>query len=271
MRTWLLLMGIWTTLAGATLLLARSPLVARPQEEVQPPAATQPAATQPDFVDEAAGVAEPSLNRPLRPAAREGEALPPPEALESPARERPSGVTSADLAAREQLVSGLVGSAHDFTHGDRSGRDLCLPCHTPHLLAATPPAWDARTDTPMPLRPYRGPDAELNSWSLLCLGCHDGVTAIDIYSSGHAVTIAAQLGNSRLGTRGLRSHPMGIPYPQGRPDYHPLAAVEAAGLPLPDGRIQCTTCHNAHNTHQIPGLLQIPNERSRLCLTCHRL
>ena len=112
---------------------------------------------------------------------------------------------------------------------------------------------------------------ELDGWSLLCLGCHDGVTAPDVYSSGHAVRIAGNLGDARLGTRGLRSHPVGIEYPSGRADYQPRAAVEAKGLLLPDGRIQCGTCHDAHNTHGHAGMLKISNRRSQMCLTCHRL
>ncbi|HVP11377.1 MAG TPA: cytochrome c3 family protein [Phycisphaerae bacterium] len=173
--------------------------------------------------------------------------------------------------AREGLVSGLIGSKHDFTEGGKSGRDLCLPCHTPHLVAAPPPRFDLRPTTVLPLRPYQGMDIELTGWSLLCLGCHDGVTAPDVYSSQHAISVSGQLGNSRLGLRGVRSHPVGIRYPKVADDYNPPSAVEAAGLLLPDGRIQCTTCHDAHNTHRIRGMLKISNDRSRLCLTCHHI
>jgi predicted CXXCH cytochrome family protein len=158
--------------------------------------------------------------------------------------------------------------------GGQAGRDLCLPCHTPHLVAVQPPAFDRRAATTQPLRPYQGVGVELSGWSLLCLGCHDGVTAPDVYSSAHAITVADQLANSRLGVRGLRSHPVGMRYPPPGADtgaYEPPAAIEAGGLLLPDERIQCTTCHDAHNTYRHPGMLRISNERSRLCLTCHRV
>ena len=79
------------------------------------------------------------------------------------------------------------------------------------------------------------------------------------------------VGDGRLGTRGLRSHPVGVAYPNNDPRYHPLAAVENAGLLMPDGRIQCGTCHDAHNTDRHPAMLKISNERSRMCLTCHRI
>ncbi len=169
------------------------------------------------------------------------------------------------------LISGLIGSKHDFTQAGEVGRDLCLPCHTPHLVSPPAPRLDRRPTTTQPLRPYESPDVVLTGWSLLCLGCHDGVAAQDVYSSAHAVTVADQLANSRLGTRGLRSHPVGVRYPPDAPGYHSRAAVESTGLLLPDGRIQCTTCHDAHNTLAHTGLLRVSNERSRLCLTCHRL
>jgi predicted CXXCH cytochrome family protein len=174
-------------------------------------------------------------------------------------------------AARSELVSGLVGSKHDFRQLEAEVRELCLPCHTPHLAVAPVPRLDRRPATTQPLRPYQELGVELTGWSLLCLGCHDGVTATDVYTSSHAVSVAGQLGNSRLDARGLRSHPVGVKYPGPREDYEPLAAVEAAGLLLPDGRIQCTTCHDAHNTHGHDGFLRQSNKRSALCLTCHRL
>lgn len=223
-------------IAGLVFLVAGNTLLVQ-QQEASAPSATQPATT-----------VEAEAQR----AARELVEL------------------ATRSAAREQLVSGLVGSKHDFSQEGKSGRDLCLPCHTPHLVGAPPPRLDRRVATTQPLRPFQSIDVELTGWSLLCLGCHDGVTAPDVYSSPHAVTVAGQLGNSRLGTRGLRSHPVGVRYPRPGEDYNPAAAVEAAGLLLPDGRIQCTTCHNAHNTQRHPGMTRISNEGSRLCLTCHR-
>lgn len=208
-----------------------------------------------------------------RPAARAAvteaqERRPAPEALFPPTEPPPELIR----AAQQMLVSGLLGSKHDFTHQGRVGRHLCLPCHTPHLLATPSPALDERAATLKPLQPYMGYAAELSGWSLLCLGCHDGVTAADVYATPHAIDVTGAAGNGPLGTRGLRSHPLGIAYPPaGTAGYNPLPAVEGAGLPLPNGTIQCTTCHDAHNTTRIPGMLRISNQRSQMCLTCHRL
>lgn len=193
-------------------------------------------------------------------AAQVAESQPTPPAASQPAE-----------AAGEQSLSGLLGGKHDFTQGGKSGRDLCLPCHTPHLLTTPPPRLDRRAESTPPLRPYQGREVQMTGWSLLCLGCHDGVTAPDVYTSAHALTATGPEVRAAFGSRGLRSHPVGIKYPPAVEGYSPAAAVEAGGLPLPDGRIQCTTCHDAHNSQRLRGMLRISNERSRLCLTCHRL
>jgi predicted CXXCH cytochrome family protein len=181
----------------------------------------------------------------------------------------PLWLTSAD--ARQEaaipLPSGLIGSKHDFSAW---GRDLCLPCHTAHITAGQAPLLDRRPTTTQPIRPYQTLNVELNAASLLCLSCHDGVTARDIYSTSHATTLADQLGISQRGLQ-LQSHPIGIRYPIADPKYNPPQTVEAAGLKLPQGRIECTTCHDPHNSRRVPRFLKISNERSRLCLTCHRL
>lgn len=175
-----------------------------------------------------------------------------------------------ESAAAQRLRSGLLGSKHDFTKGGTEGRYMCLPCHTPHVVRPPVPRLDRRVTAAQPLRSFKDGQIELNGWSLLCLGCHDGTTAPDVYTSSHAVSVADQLGASYLGTKGLRSHPVGIRYPAPGDKFNPRNVVEAAGLPLPDGRLQCVTCHDAHNTRGYAGMLRISNRRSHLCLTCHR-
>jgi len=188
---------------------------------------------------------------------------------EQSAASEPSEVEAKDLAEHMKLSSGLAGGPHDFTQNTSGGSDLCLPCHTPHLGGAPAPLPNEQDDMAPPLRPYRTADLELTGWSLLCLGCHDGEVASDVYSSVHAVGPTDQLASSRLEATDSRSHPVGIVYPVASEDLQPRSAVEAAGLVLPGGRIQCTTCHDAHNTRGYSGMLQISNERSRMCLTCH--
>ncbi|MFZ9024294.1 MAG: cytochrome c3 family protein, partial [Anaerohalosphaeraceae bacterium] len=35
------------------------------------------------------------------------------------------------------------------------------------------------------------------------------------------------------------------------------------------GKVQCSSCHDVHNTPGVAGLLRIANTNSDLCLTCH--
>jgi predicted CXXCH cytochrome family protein len=200
-----------------------------------------------------------------------GSTAPTTQPTATAATSQPAGRPLAELTQNTGLLGGLIGSKHDFTGGTRSGRELCLPCHTPHLMRGAPPRLDQRQGGTLPLRPYETAGVVLDSWSLVCLGCHDGVTAPDVYTSAHATLFGDQVGNERLGTTGLSSHPVGTAYPTAVHGYRSRAQVEAAGLPLPDGHIQCATCHDAHNARRIPRMLRVSNDRSRLCLTCHEL
>lgn len=174
---------------------------------------------------------------------------------------------------REPITSGLRGSKHDFSDSAREPRDLCLPCHTPHITASQAPLIVRRAASSQPVRPYQTGIGGLDESSLLCLGCHDGVAAPDVYAGAHGLTWSDRSGMAGgLGRRRLTSHPVGIAYPGSDEKYHPAAAVTSVGgLKLPKGRIQCTTCHDPHNTHRHAGMLVISNDGSRLCLSCHRL
>lgn len=172
----------------------------------------------------------------------------------------------------DRLSSGLIGSKHDFSHDGAEPRALCTPCHTPHLTGSKAPLMDRRKRTSKPLRPYQSTRVELDSATLLCLSCHDGKIASDVYSRAHATSLAQQLGASRLPGSGLRSHPIGIEYPDNDAKYRPAAAVTAGGrAKLPNGRVQCISCHDPHNGGGHEKFLISSNQRSRLCLTCHRL
>lgn len=166
--------------------------------------------------------------------------------------------------------AGLIGSKHDFTDAGRLPRDLCLPCHTPHL-SPIPNGPTSRPARPVPF--VRLDDAVLSESSLICLGCHDGVAAPGVLVGPHAMTWT-QRDSAGLPPGGARltSHPVGTRYPVGNPRYHSRAAVESAGrIKLPDGRIQCVSCHDPHNAGRHRGMLVESNERSRLCLACHRI
>ncbi len=73
----------------------------------------------------------------------------------------------------------------------------------------------------------------------------------------------------RLGIGGIEAHwTYGLPADEPT-EYHPASFGEARGLPLPEGRVECISCHDPHNEAGLPFLLWTSNRRSSLCLTCH--
>jgi len=172
----------------------------------------------------------------------------------------------------DYLSAGIAGSKHDFTQAGGRPLDLCTPCHTPHLSVDAPPGLDRRKPEPQRLKPYTGVGVDLDESSLLCLSCHDGIVAKDVYRTAHAARISSQLGSSWVGKASLTSHPIGIKYPIGDSTYRAIDAVTADGfIKLPDGRVQCISCHDPHNTRRFDYMLVRSNQGSRLCLACHRL
>lgn len=195
---------------------------------------------------------------------------------DEPARSTPTNRSKenklGDVNEVEQyLAGGLIGSKHDFTQFGSQPRDLCTPCHMPHIEDARAPLLDKRPAAGDRLRPYETIGVELDGASLLCLSCHDGVIATDVYTASHGVRIAQQLGTSHLGSAGAYGHPIGIRYPTNDPKYKPIASFAGGSIPLPDGRVQCISCHDPHNTERHAGMLNLSNKGSQLCLSCHRL
>lgn len=179
---------------------------------------------------------------------------------------------TAVMEIQDLMARGIVGSAHDFTQGGGQPLDLCTPCHTPHIAAGRAPLLDKRPQTLVAVRPYQALGVVLDDSSLLCLSCHDGVIASDVFSFAHATTAPGRLGTSWVGTGTLQSHPVGVAYPLANPKYVPVSGVTGDGrIPLPEGRVQCISCHDPHNTHRHRGMLVSTNDGSRLCLSCHRI
>jgi len=178
----------------------------------------------------------------------------------------------ADTDFRDALAGGIIGSKHDFSRDPKNPRDLCLTCHTPHLTAARAPLLD-RSPAParsVALRQAFG--AELSAASLLCMSCHDGVTAKDVYTSTHSMVLSEELGGYPAPSRALSSHPIGNEYPLADTKYHSISMVQSDGrIKLPAGRVQCTSCHDPHNTERHPKMLVKSNNHSSLCLSCHRI
>lgn len=171
---------------------------------------------------------------------------------------------------------GVVGSKHDFSGpGGREG-DACRACHVPHVLTIGP-ADDAAGKNLLDY--FRlGGQRELLATdpytpgpsSLMCMSCHNGTVASSVLGSAHAVLAGQREGFALPEGWAVRDHPVGVPYPQRAEGYRPRSAVEAEKrIPLPGGRVECTSCHDPHNRSGEPAMLVVSNRRSALCLACH--
>ena len=166
--------------------------------------------------------------------------------------------------------AGLAGSKHDFSSAAWSGGSSCGACHVPHRgdRLKTPkwggPAAIQSAPSSEPGRP--GP------LSRICLGCHDGSTARDTFgdeTGGLSMPARSRIGSSgRMGN----DHPVGVRYPTGARKYQPLSRVEQGErIRLFDGKVECSSCHDPHNSYDQPYLLVMPNDESQLCTSCHRM
>jgi predicted CXXCH cytochrome family protein len=125
--------------------------------------------------------------------------------------------------------------------------------------------------------------------SKLCLSCHDGSVAIneygfipgDIKSSGVRKGDAPTFitGQYEIGEGGdlTNHHPIGFPYQDvvvSDDEINNASALMNAYYSIGDllwaGKMECTTCHDVHNTkNEGEKFLWRSDAESALCLTCH--
>ncbi len=185
--------------------------------------------------------------------------------------------TSAPSRASEMASfrSGVVGGPHDFSDPARGMQDACRACHVPHVQEFRPttqPAGEVAYEMYRiggqrrvfePDRYTPGPT------SLVCLGCHDGTVATSTIGGAHSMLAGVREGFDMPDGFVWRDHPIGIPYSRDRREYRPESYVIQQGIRLPEGRLECVSCHEPHNAHGHAKMLTVSNKRSALCLTCH--
>ena len=157
---------------------------------------------------------------------------------------------------------------------------LCVFCHTPHNGSPVRSMWNRE----MPGITYqlysstttRATLKQPTGSSRLCLSCHDGFVAMGnliVPPRGGALQLGPMTGPSRLGTDLSDDHPVSFVYDGALAAAHP-GIVDPASLPrtLPlDSKkeLQCTTCHNAHESRR-PMFLRMDNASGAMCQVCHR-
>ena len=204
----------------------------------------------------------------------------------------PSGLAVEDTPHNLQVPAmspdpEMVGLVVDYAQ-------TCAYCHAPHGGETSRPLWNRLT----PSGPYRMYDdgtsmildPQPSGNSLACLSCHDGTIGLDEiivpptdFTGSPAGTLIDECESCHSGgnpaggidwegvwldTDLRKMHPISILYdPSRAPGFRSAAEVQAAGLFLFDGKVQCMTCHEPHS-QQFQPFLRVPGGQG-LCLSCH--
>jgi len=197
----------------------------------------------------------------------------------------------------------IAGTAHDFSIQGYSGGQICIACHTPHggnTTVTDAPLWNhAVTTATYTLYSSStlnaGPLAQPSGVSKLCLSCHDGTVAIDSFGGAtgtNFVTGTKAMGSAAQGSL-ANDHPIGFIYDAALVTldgslHNTTNSVTIgtggtrtrtgtiASLLLFNGRLECASCHDVHNTFTASNgvgggapLLRVSKAGSAICLTCH--
>jgi predicted CXXCH cytochrome family protein len=197
------------------------------------------------------------------------------------------------LAASPVIAGAISGSAHDFSISAWSGGKICVACHVPRNApagVATAPLWNhtvtAQVYTVYSSANRKAVRGQPMGFSKLCLSCHDGTVAVDSYNGTQGMTYINAA--SKLEINLNVHHPSSVWYGTA------LAAANGsffdpaiknvtigqgaqtktgtiASIMLYSGQVECSTCHDVHNTFTATttGLLKISMSRSAICFTCH--
>ncbi len=210
-------------------------------------------------------------------------------------------VVALSLIAAGAVSAGtIVGTDHDMSASGFSGGEICVVCHTPHNSDTTvvdAPLWNHALTT-QTFAMYASPtldaslDAQPTGSSKLCLSCHDGVTAIDSFGGNTGSNVITGKDAIGGGDKLTDDHPVSVTYDAAlsvtdpglfNPDTQTVTVGEGGdktrtgtvtALLTPDGKVQCSSCHDVHNNFVGPGtndqpFLRVSKAGSKLCLTCH--
>lgn len=191
----------------------------------------------------------------------------------------------------------LAGSKHDLTSTGgaqaafkvlAAGDYMCKPCHAPHKAnaAADIPLQNRANSTTTGTYTFFDTThvpatANRATIDLVCLSCHDGVTAVDAWTgngagtsfmgsatAGNVTATPAYLDPSLLGG----THPTSITY-SGTGEFFTLAAAKTNGLTFYGAgadQVKCASCHDVHRggTSATNGFF-LRLSAATLCAGCH--
>ncbi len=169
---------------------------------------------------------------------------------------------------------GIEGSKHDLSSEAWSDGDICAVCHSPHREKAptAAPLWDPNADLSRTFGTSLARSEGAGPGTLVCLRCHDGTIAKDTIPAAKRKRFANKQHPGLFAAgQGATDHPVGLDYPQFARGFRPAVSVIATGtVVLPEGKVECMSCHDPHNQSGLEFMLVASNTRSALCLTCHK-
>jgi predicted CXXCH cytochrome family protein len=178
----------------------------------------------------------------------------------------------------------IAGSKHDFSAEGWSDGMVCDACHTPHNADASVadygPLWNHENSTQV-YTVYASPTMDVpveqpGGVSKLCLSCHDGTIAVD--SFGGMTGTTSLTGPTAVGSGGNlgNDHPIGIAWQHQTAwpacvDQCHFSAVPARQVEFfgPTHTIECASCHDPHNSENLPKMLRASLTGSEICFQCH--
>ena len=198
-------------------------------------------------------------------------------------------VATALIVLPTAAFAKISGSAHDLRAQSYTD-EVCNVCHTPHnastVASLGAPLWDHVVTTTGTFSVYSS--ATLNATGLgqpagvskLCLSCHDGSVAIDAFGSIASPSDFLTSGDSAfVGTDLSNDHPVSFTYDSTLATadgelWDPTVANSGPTTTITadllfSNKLECSSCHDVHNTAGFAKLLTVNNAASALCLTCH--
>ncbi len=194
-----------------------------------------------------------------------------------------TGTRSLVLAVGAARGIGTEQSCHNFSHESwLPVIKICSICHIPHhrrgnnilkryangllwkrtvssltynlyntswsssLTGMRDPSWVS----PVTGRQGGLPDGQ----SKLCLSCHNGVIASDVFNLHHFVSLEYDVTKAELRD----------------PDLAQIGVSGSISEVLVGGKIQCSSCHDAHDEESVASTKLLRVGKTEICAVCHR-
>ncbi len=169
---------------------------------------------------------------------------------------------------------GIEGSKHDFSNKAWSDGETCGVCHSPKPgePPKAAPLWNPNADLTRTFGESIASNRLPGNGTLMCLRCHDGTVAREAISGVRRNRFVNNQNPALLSpSHGRSDHPVGVEYPLVAKGFRPITSVISSGtVTVPDGKVECISCHDPHNESGERYMLVTSLARSGLCLTCHK-